>query len=136
LAVVGLCLVEQGTSTFYFPKEGSERAVERIVANIDPRAEAFFYVGIGQVPPWFSNVEALLAAQRSGVPTINFYSGRSPKGYPLHRKIAPNPEMLRRVRQDLDQWIQAQGLDRDRVQLIEEGEIRAWRTGGSQGSDP
>ena len=132
VAIVALCLVEQGTKTRSFPKEPYERAVARIVENIDPQADAFFYVGAGLVPAWFSNIDAILAAQRTGVPTINMYSGRLPQNYRLHHSVARNLEMLQRIRRDLDDWIRAKGLDRDRVQLIDQSEIWGLRSYGSE----
>jgi hypothetical protein len=123
IAIVMLCLLEQGTKTFHFAKEPFERGVARLVESIDPQSEAFLYVGAGLVPAWFTDVDAILAAQRAGVPAINMYSGRSPKGYRLYRNVATNPEMLQRIERDLDQWIQLNGLDPNRVQLIEQEEI-------------
>jgi hypothetical protein len=45
LAIGLLCLVEQGTKVPTYPREPYERLVGEIVEQIDPEAEAFYYVG-------------------------------------------------------------------------------------------
>jgi len=96
--------------------------VDRIAGQVDPQAEAFFYVATGRVPHWYSQVDAILAAQQAGVPTINSYAARLPEGYRrlLHPHVAGRPRQLRRVLRMLDQWIEMHGLDPERVQLIVE----------------
>lgn len=124
IAVVVLCLVEQGTSTRSFSKQPYELVVDRIAGQVDPQAEAFFYVATGRVPHWYSQVDAILAAQQAGVPTLNSYAARLPEGYQrlLHPHVADRPKKLRRVLTMLDQWIEMHDLDAERVQLIIEDE--------------
>lgn len=122
VVLVALCLVEQGTSTRSFPKQPYEFVVDRIAGQVDPQAEAFFYVATGRVPHWYSQVDAILAAQQAGVPTINSYAARLPEGYRrlLHPHVAGRPRQLRRVLRMLDQWIEMHDLDPEQVQLIVE----------------
>ena len=103
-----------------------ERGVERVARHVDPNADAFLYIGSGRVPPWFTNVDALLAAQRAGVPAVKLYTSRIPKGYqPMIKKVARNPAELRRIERNLDAWIRANGRDPERVQRIYESQLRA-----------
>lgn len=127
IAIVVLCLIEQGTDTRSFLKQPYERVVDRIAERIDPNADAFFYVATGRVPHWYSQVDAILAAQQAGVPTINSYAARLPVGYRrlLQPHVADQPERLERVMEMLDQWIEMKDLDAERVQLIVEDE--SWR---------
>jgi hypothetical protein len=124
LALVALCLIEQGTNLLSFPKQPFERGVERVAQQVDRNADAFLYIGSGRVPPWFTNVDALLAAQRAGIPTVNLYTSRIPKGYePMIKKTARTPAERRRIERNLDAWIRSNGRDPERVQRIYENEL-------------
>ena len=124
IAIALLCLVEQGTEIHRFPRAPYERVVDTLVDNVDPNAEAFFYVGAGLVPYWYGHIDAMLAAQRAGVPTINMFSGKYPSGQSeLHRNVATDAATQRRVERRLDTWIRQNELDPARIQVIYQGEI-------------
>lgn len=125
LAIAALCVIEQGTRPRVFDNRGYERLVEQIAARIDPHAEAFFFVGAGLVPSWFSQIDGLLASQRTGVPTVNMYAARTPLGFgPLmHHSVARDPTSLRGVGRELDRWLTEHGIDPKHVQRIAEYEI-------------
>jgi hypothetical protein len=131
LAIGAVCLLEQGTSVPSYPREPYEWIVEEIVDEIDPNAEAFFYVGAGGSPHWYSQIDALLASQRTGVPTINMYSGQYPSVFlKLLQNVARSPQEMQRIRARLDRWIAENDLDPERVQLIDQHallEIRSRR---------
>ena len=99
--------------------------VARIVENVDPRAQAFFYVGSGYLPPWYGQIAAVQASQRTGVPTINLYTGRTPTGAErlLAKSVASGPAALPEVRSELAAWVDERGLDADRVQTLVEYEL-------------
>lgn len=121
-----LCIVEQGTSVPSYVRAPFDRVVENIAAEIGPNAQAFYYVGAGVVPPWVSQLDAALAAQLAGVPTVNMYSGRYPRGFErLRANVAQSPERTAELRDALDDWCRAHGLDPARVQLVDQNEIRA-----------
>ena len=123
-AIALLCVVEQGTEVYSWPREPYEDVVDKIVENVDPDAEAFYYVGAGVVPSWYSHIDAILAAQRAGVPTVNMFSGKYPSAYEdLRDNVATNAAMRQRIDRGLDHWIQRQGLSPDRIQRIDQTEI-------------
>ena len=71
----------------------------------------------------------MLAAQRAGVPTINMFSGKYPSGQSeLHRNVATDAAMRRRVEDKLDAWIRQNHLDPARIQVIYQSEI--WESPG------
>ena len=120
IAITALCLLEQGSDTRSFLKEPYQRVVQQIADNVDPEAEAFYYIGAGLTPHWFSQIDAILASQLSGVPTINMYAARTPKDYADLEllSLARNPAMVSEVGVKLEKWIQAKGIDPGRVQRI------------------
>ena len=123
LAVAILCLVEQGTEIHRFSRAPYERVVASIAEGVDPNAEAFYYVGAGLVPFWYGQIDAMLAAQRAGVPTVNMFSGRYPAGYSvLHRNVAVDTLTQRQVEQTVNEWLEQNHIDPDRVQLIFQAE--------------
>jgi hypothetical protein len=76
-----------------------------------------------------SRIDAILAAQQVGVPTINMFSGKYPIAYQeMKRSVARNPAEMRIIQSNLDAWIQQNGLDPDRVQLIDEHDLWVMRT--------
>lgn len=120
IAITALCLLEQGSDTRSFLKEPYQRVVQQIADNVDPEAEAFYYIGAGLTPHWFSQIDAIAASQLAGVPTINMYAARTPKDYAELKllSLAKNPAMVNEIGLKLDKWIQAKGIDPDRVQRI------------------
>lgn len=125
VAVVLLCVLEQGSRTPTFDNRPYEQVVARIAEHVDPNADAFFYIGAGRVPSWFSQIDGLLASQRSGVPTVNMYSSRTPDGFEtlMHNSVARNPRMLRGVERDLAGWLALHEIESDRVQRIVQYQI-------------
>ena len=120
IAITILCLLEQGSYTRHFLKQPYQRVVQQIADRVDPEAEAFYYIGGGFTPIWFSEIDAIQASQLTGVPTINMYAARTPKDYAQFklRSLAKNPAMVSQVGLQLDKWIEAKGLDPNRVQQI------------------
>jgi hypothetical protein len=137
LAIAILCLVEQGTEIHRFPRAPYERVVASIAKEVDPNAEAFYYVGAGLVPFWYGQIDAMLAAQRAGVPTLNMFSGRYPPGHSvLHRNIAADTLTQRRVEQAVNGWLEQNHIDPDRVQLIFQAENLKTSSVGPRGQPP
>jgi len=129
LAAALLCVVEQGASVPHYAKARYEAGVQRLIDHIDPAAETFFYVAVGRTPDFLAQVDAILAAQKSGTPTINMYTGRYPESWkPLQANVMNSPFDRRRIRRHLDQWIRAHGLDPDRVQWIDQRELDGARS--------
>ena len=129
-AIALLCLVEQGTEIHAWPREPYEQVVAKIVENVDPDAEAFYYVGAGLVPHWYSHIDAILAAQRVGIPTVNMFSGQYPRSYDdLRRNVARDAATRQQLDRNLDAWIRQNHLDPERVQMIDQAEIWDLREG-------
>jgi hypothetical protein len=121
LVAVTLAIAEQGTAVPSYGKAIYEEIVQRIVDDVDPSADAFFYTGAGVSPDWVTHVDAVLAAQRVGVPTINMYTGRYPVHWqPLEKNAARGPRERSRIERDLAAWIEYNGLDPDRIQQIDQ----------------
>ncbi|MEE3332615.1 MAG: hypothetical protein VX246_17235 [Myxococcota bacterium] len=128
LVLGALCILEQGTGVPSYTRPPYDRVVSNIIAEIQPDAEAFYYVGAGLVPSWYSQIDAILAAQRSGVPTVNMYSGRYPtSAAPLSHNISRDPRRLAQLSAALARWAREHELDPARIQLIDQNEIRARR---------
>jgi hypothetical protein len=120
IAIVVFALFEQGSGVPSYAKAGYEEVVRRIADEVDPEADAFFYMGAGNVPAWVSQIDALLAAQQVGVPAVNMYTGR----YPQHwQPLADNTNLDRasraRIERHLIAWLESNGHDPGEVQRID-----------------
>jgi hypothetical protein len=137
-----LCCAEQGVDLPVFDKIARERAVERIVAAIDPAAKAFFYASAAR--PYiasFAQVDAMLAQQSSGVPTINMYSGNPPRGFhDLYRNFIRGDADRHRIESALADWATSHRLAHEKIQVIylgpEAGVVRSPEWGGEFVDDP
>ena len=114
-----LACLEQGVTTNSVDADLAEARVQTVVEQVDPAADAFLVLprGTGRRWIWFQ-LDAMLAQQRTGVPTVNGYSGVSPPGWDFEdfslRRAADRDEARRR----LEVWLDLTGIDADRVQII------------------
>lgn len=115
-----LCCAEQGVDLPVFDKIARERAVERIVAAIDPAANAFFYASAAKrTVASFAQVDAMLAQQTSGVPTINMYSGNIPRGFhDLYKNFIRGDADRERIESALAKWAASHQLAHEKIQVI------------------
>jgi len=119
--VVGFCLLEQGVEIARFDKQPTQAAVTGIVEAIEPSSEAFIVTARegGPVPSYEIHIRAMLAQQRSGVPTLNLYSGNSPKGWGLAQVNVQSLAERCALEFEVARWARAHALDEGRIQRIE-----------------
>ena len=118
--VLGLiCLIEQGGSTPSFDKAANRQDVASLVRRIDARAEAFYYTPDGDPSPVRANLDAMWAGLALGKPTINGYSGHTPRGWrALDEPPGFGPRELRSLVDAWDEWKAAVGRNVSEVQWI------------------
>lgn len=77
---------------FEFSSQTSEARIEKVIAQARPLLRAanpvLAYGGDPTIPPVVSQIDAMLAAQRLGIPTLNGYSGNSVPGHELKPSCA------------------------------------------------
>ncbi len=96
-----------------------QRARESYIAErIDPAADAFYVVRQGRYPPSpLLHIDAMWAALRTGVPTVNGHSGVLPPDWgPLRSARFRTPEAREA---ELRAWLARHGQPAARVQVIE-----------------
>jgi hypothetical protein len=105
------CVLEQGISFASFAPAEQATRVQRLAAAIDRDCAAFVFTPDDDgSPAWRSQIDAMWAADFSGVPTLNGYSGNYPPGWPLDDCIVRGPEDQARLSRSIEEWVQATGL--------------------------
>lgn len=83
-----------------FSIEGNRQRIEAIATQLresdQPRPSSFFLIPDGQ-PFFYRHVDAMLASQQTGIPTINGYSGNIPQDYSLELLLDDPSEHLCRA---------------------------------------
>jgi len=123
--LVAFSLGEQPRPVGYIDKDVVRRHVATVARQVDPGYQAFFLVGTNPEGKWLAE-DAAWAGLSSGVPTINGRYGNFPKRYEFNRRKTPplleNPQDQPgrdRIESALNSWLQANGIERPRVQWIE-----------------
>ena len=109
------CILEQGLTTSSFDKLEARERVEKLARRVDRSALAFYYRP--SRPVLFEyHLDAMWMSLRSGVPTVNGYSGGDPPGW------APLLQMDFRSRvgprEALSSWLDRNHLRLEQVQTI------------------
>jgi hypothetical protein len=105
-ALAAVCLLEQGISLWHFTPAEERARVERLAATIPGGCTAFVYTPAPDGwPAWRSHIDAMWAAQLSGVPTLNGYSGNVPPGWKLEECQVRGPADQARLEDAVDAWI-------------------------------
>ncbi len=118
-AVALLACLEQGVTTNSVEVDVAESRVAAIVGRVDPTAEAFLVLPKGSSRRWnWFQLDAMLAQQRTGVPTVNGYSGVRPPGWDFASFGLQRRGDLQKAQRSLDSWAQLRGIDAERVQII------------------
>ncbi len=116
-ALVTLAALEQvGTRDGYDKAQAAAR-IQTLAARL-PQGCAAFYVTAPQVDPVLNvsrHIDAMLVAQRTGVPTLNGYSGQAPKDWSGVFQIG-DPA----YEQHVAAWVQARGV-RGRICALPDG---------------
>jgi hypothetical protein len=126
LAVLAVCLLEQGRTTPTFDKFENRARIAGVVEAVErlPRRPRAFYVSrrVRERPPMVcqTQLDAMWAQIETGVPTINGYSGREPPGW---GNLAQNEplvvESTEQLQAALDDWRKQHGLAREDVAWVE-----------------
>lgn len=119
IAVAMLACLEQGVTTPSVEVALVEARAREVALRVDPTAEAFLVVpyGAGRGRAWHQ-LDAMWAQQRTGVPTVNGYSGNRPPGWDFEDVRVRRSGGLNDSRQRLDAWADRMGIDPDRVQIV------------------
>ncbi|HZW32099.1 MAG TPA: hypothetical protein VFF52_15410, partial [Isosphaeraceae bacterium] len=96
-----LCVLEQGVTTSSFDKATQRRAVADLARRVNPRWRCFYHYfhtsSRGpETPVNEHHLQAMWAGLQTGIPTVNGYSGVSPRGWlPLyHADIAQDRDRV------------------------------------------
>ncbi|MGQ0508498.1 MAG: NBR1-Ig-like domain-containing protein [Myxococcaceae bacterium] len=117
VALCAFAMLEQLNLGFSFSKTLDRRDVQAIVNEIDPRkCDAFYFSPVGgRGPYWKYQNDAMIAALKANVPTLNGYSGHEPPGWDLKNLTLWSDADLQRTQAALGQWIAGNGMDASRM---------------------
>jgi hypothetical protein len=105
-ALAVACLLEQGISLWHFTPAQERARVERLAATIPRDCSAFVYTPAPDGwPAWRTHIDAMWAAQLTGVPTLNGYSGNVPPGWKLEECQVRSPADRARLDDAVEAWI-------------------------------
>jgi hypothetical protein len=117
--VVGLaCLAEQGVTTTTFDAAAKRAAIAGVAGRIEPGRLAFYYHPCEERPTLDYHLDAMWASLERGVPTINGYSGLSPRDWADFFNFDFAVPFHRDLEDVLSEWERERGLSPDRVQWI------------------
>lgn len=113
-ALVGLvvfAMVEQIGKTDGFSVGGEWDRIQHFSRSLEPGCEAFYITADGTTsyPVWELQLDAMLISALTGVPTLNGYSGQSPKGWELWE--VRDPAYFSRVQS----WMRDKGIEGKKV---------------------
>jgi hypothetical protein len=139
VSVAALACLEQGVTTQSVTVSLVEARVREVAERVDPSAEVFFVIpkGGGRKWAWYQ-LDAMWAQQRTGVPTINGYSGIRPRGWGFKDFRLRRAGDLEEMRRRLDSWADQMGIDAARIQilLVNSSPNRPDRDGGAISAPP
>jgi hypothetical protein len=116
-----VCLVEQGVTTPSFDKYENRRLLSELAKRVDVTCEAFFYSPKrDRLPASKAHLDAMWAGLECGKPTLNGYSGHTPRGWRDFEECrwSDHKDVLR-LRTALDEWKQSDGRSVGRVQWVD-----------------
>jgi hypothetical protein len=116
LAACGLglaCLLEQGVTTASFDKYVQRAEVALLARRVDGACTCFYYSPSRHVRAINQyHLDAMWASLDSGIPTVNGYSGWSPRGWrPLDEAVASGDRDVARLERALADWAALHQLD-------------------------
>ena len=127
IACLILLILEQGRTMPSYDKKMVQADVDKIVERISPDCDAFLFTPVLThheyyqdaerygVPPVFKyQIDAMWAQRKSGVPTINGFSGNTPPHWKLPMPIF-NKNDEQTLGNNLSLWTRMNGIQRDRV---------------------
>lgn len=118
LALMLLCILEQGRSSPSYSKEQARREDASLARRVDPRCDAFFLTSTQGATDRY-NVDALWVHVLTGRPTINGHSGNQPRDWPFLQMPVNTPEERRKVGDALERWKRVSQIANQDVRWIE-----------------
>jgi hypothetical protein len=86
LGVLLVAALEQLSQVRYHRRDWRRAAVAEIAGQVRPASSAFFVTRTSSSPPSYATqLDAMFASSRVGVPTVNGHSGSFPAGWRLRR---------------------------------------------------
>ncbi len=123
-----ICLLEQGTTTPAFDKAANREVIGSLARRIDGRPGTFYYTPDDARSPVIANLDAMWAGVERGKPTVNGYSGHTPRGWrDLDEPGGFAPPDLRKLLLAMDRWKGTSGRPVAGVQWIGGPEERPGR---------
>jgi len=119
-ALAGLACLEQGVTTRSIAVSLVEARTGDLAARVDRSADAFLVIprGASKRGRNWHNLDAMWASRRTGVPTVNGYSGTHPPGWDFGDLRLGREEGLDEARRRLDRWAGTMGFNPARVQVL------------------
>ena len=111
-----ICLAEQAVTTESFDAAANRASIESLASQIDQGRVAFYYHTDDDPPFPRAHLNAMWASLATRVPTVNGYSGHSPKSWNIFYRIDLETDVA--VEDALAEWEQSQGLLPNHVQWI------------------
>jgi hypothetical protein len=120
VVLAALACLEQGVTTRSVAVATVEARVDELAARVDRSAEAFLAVPRGPMQRGWSwhHLDAMWAGRRTGIPTVNGYSGNRPPAWDFGDLRLRREEGLDSVQRGLNAWAGAMGLDPARIQVL------------------
>jgi hypothetical protein len=117
-----IVMAEQVQTTHYYDKLADRQRVAALAAQVPQDARAFFYAhfsGPGYLTKEIHCLDAMWAQMLAGVPTVNGYSGWSPKGWEKEfraevKSFSETPALKIR----LQNWLMTSGKEDDAIVVI------------------
>jgi len=125
LLIAAICLVEQGQAVGGYDKIQARADVSALAARVGKDCMAFYYSPVlsdsRDAPPQFKlHLDAMWAALQTGVPTINGYSGKDPRGWwDLWDNRLFDDQSHARMHDSLVRWSTLHHLDAARICWID-----------------
>ena len=117
-----VCLAEQGAALPSYDKSRVRQHVEAIAAAVPRDAEAFLYTPeASKIAGWHwlrDHVDSMWVSFETGVPTLNGYSGKHPRGWSFYDIQVKTPSDLERLDRARRAWLEHHGRDRNSIPWI------------------
>ncbi len=109
-----------------YDKYAARNRVAALAAAVPRDAIAFYASGSDDQSDALHQMDAIWATEICGVPTINGYSGTTPRGYDLeHDAKIVTAEEVDQLRGQLQGWIGERAVDGKKVVWLHEGKVMA-----------
>jgi hypothetical protein len=116
--VVLVCLAEQAVTTDTFDAAANRTSIDSLARRIDSGQVAFYYHPVNGLPFHRYHLDAMWASLATGAPTVNGYSGHSPRSWNSLFRLDVDPEVD--IKRTLADWERSHGFLPNSIQWIGE----------------